>query len=81
MYIHFIYPNNVTCIAANTAETTNMKTEYFVYAGDMLLGSTTSYEEAREWEQQHDRMKVSGPFAHIKTVHTPEKGDYMEGTQ
>jgi hypothetical protein len=28
-----------------------------------------------------DRMKVSGPFAHIKTVHTPEKGDYMEGTQ
>ena len=51
-----------------TAETTKMTTEYFVYAGDMLLGATTSYEEAREWEQQHDRTKVNGHSAHIETV-------------
>lgn len=52
-----------------------MTTEYFVYAGDMLLGATTSYEEAREWEQQHDRTKVNGPSAHIRTVEHREAAE------
>lgn len=43
-------------------------TEYRVMAGDMLLGYTGSYEEAREWAAQHDRMKVRGPSARIEVT-------------
>lgn len=39
--------------------------EYKVMAGKMLLGRTTDYNEAIEWMNNHNSMRVAGAYARI----------------
>lgn len=39
--------------------------EYKVMAGKMLLGCTNDYEQAIEWMNNHNSMRVGGAYARI----------------
>lgn len=39
--------------------------EYKVMAGKMLLGRTTDYNQAIEWMNNHNLMKVAGAHARV----------------